>query len=60
MGEYLEAQDALAEANIQNYRDPLVWGWITLLCLRTNRETEAQRSFNEATKWGISNVSLLK
>ena len=58
-GEFVEAQDAFAEANIQNSLDPLVWGWVTLLCLRTYKEEVAERSLRESFKLELKDFNLL-
>jgi len=31
-----EAEDALSEANILNNSDPVVWGYLTLVCLKVS------------------------
>lgn len=50
MNELSEAEDALAEANILNNTDPEVWAYLSLVCLRTNRQLEAEQSFKYAVK----------
>ena len=54
------AQECLSEANIINNQNPLVWGHLTLLALRTGRESEATLVYKEALKLGLSDVPLLR
>ena len=37
LGELSEAEQALSEANILNNTDPEVWGYLSLVCLKTSR-----------------------
>ena len=53
-------QECLSEANIINNQNPLVWGHLTLLALRTGRESEATLVYKEALKLGLSDVPLLR
>ena len=48
MGELSEAEDALAEANILNNSDPEVWAYLCMVCLRTNRQFEAEQAYKYA------------
>ncbi|KAG2456007.1 CFA70 protein, partial [Polypterus senegalus] len=50
--ELSEAEDALSEANILNNRNPEVWGYLSLVCLQTNRRVEAEQAFKFAIKVG--------
>ena len=50
LGELGEAEDALMEANILNNSDPEVWGYLSLVCLRTARKVEAEQSYKHAVK----------
>ena len=50
LGELEEAEDALAEANILNNTDPEVWAYLSLVCLKTGRELEAEQSYKYALK----------
>ncbi|PRP73508.1 hypothetical protein PROFUN_02517 [Planoprotostelium fungivorum] len=54
-----EALEALAEANVQNFRDPHVWGQIVLTCLSAGNIVEAEQAFREAVKFGLTDVALL-
>ena len=38
------------EANILNNSDPEVWGYLSLVCLRTARKVEAEQSYKHAVK----------
>ena len=50
LGELSEAEDALSEANILNNSDPEVWGYLSLVCLKTGRRLEAEQSYKYAIK----------
>ena len=54
------AEECFSEANITNNQNPLVWGHLTLLALRTGRESEATLVYKEALKLGLSDVPLLR
>lgn len=59
MGELGEAEDALMEANILNNSDPVVWGYLSLVCLHTNRKVEAEQSYKHAIKLQLQDTDLL-
>jgi Flp pilus assembly protein TadD len=42
-----------------NHRDPHVWGHITLVCLKTKKDKEAELALREALKLELRNYSLL-
>lgn len=48
--ELSEAEDALSEANILNNKDPEVWGYLSLLCLKSGRKIEAEQAYKYAIK----------
>ena len=50
LGELTEAEDALAEANVLNNYDPEVWAYLSLVCLRTARQLEAEQAYKYAVK----------
>jgi Flp pilus assembly protein TadD len=50
LGELSEAEDALSEANILNNSDPEVWGYLSLVCLKTGRQLEAEQAYKYAIK----------
>ncbi|EDV28658.1 uncharacterized protein TRIADDRAFT_51790 [Trichoplax adhaerens] len=60
MGDLSEAEEALSEANVLNNHDAEVWGYLSLVCLRTNREEEAEQAYKYALKVGLSNKELLQ
>ena len=51
LGELLEAEDALSEANILNNKEPKVWGYLSLVCLQVSR------LFKSANQLSIMTVS---
>ncbi|XP_071963132.1 cilia- and flagella-associated protein 70-like [Antedon mediterranea] len=59
LGELSEAEDALSEANILNNSDPLVWGYLSLVCLQTDRQLEAEQSYKYALKVNLQDEELL-
>ena len=60
MGELSEAEDALCEANILNNSDPEVWGYLSLVCLQTDRQLEAEQAYKYALKVQLKDEELLK
>lgn len=50
MNELGEAEDALSEANILNNADPEVWAYLSLVCLKTGRQLEAEQAYKYAIK----------
>ncbi|KAJ8044742.1 Cilia- and flagella-associated protein 70 [Holothuria leucospilota] len=59
LGELSEAEDALCEANILNNSDPEVWGYLSLVCLRTGRQLEAEQAYKYALKVNLKDQDLL-
>ena len=59
LGELSEAEDALCEANILNNSDPEVWGYLSLVCLGTGRQQEAEQAYKYALKVGLEDPGLL-
>ncbi|XP_038074225.1 cilia- and flagella-associated protein 70-like isoform X4 [Patiria miniata] len=60
LGELSEAEDALCEANILNNSDPEVWGYLSLVCLHTNRQLEAEQAYKYALKVHLKDEELLQ
>ncbi|ELU15780.1 hypothetical protein CAPTEDRAFT_154432 [Capitella teleta] len=58
--ELSEAEDALSEANILNNTDPEVWAYLSLVCLRTGRQVEAEQAYKYALKLNLADEDLLK
>ncbi|XP_076838133.1 cilia- and flagella-associated protein 70 [Brachyhypopomus gauderio] len=59
LGELREAEDALTEANTLENRNPEVWGYLSLICLKTGRKLEAEQSYKFALKFNLSEEALL-
>ncbi|XP_077996402.1 cilia- and flagella-associated protein 70-like isoform X2 [Glandiceps talaboti] len=59
LGELAEAEDALSEANILNNTDSEVWGYLSLVCLKTERQLEAEQAYKYALKVGLQDEDLL-
>lgn len=59
LGEFSQAEEALSEANILDHLNPTIWGWITLVCLRSNKQDEADQAFQEALKQDLQDGPLL-
>jgi tetratricopeptide (TPR) repeat protein len=61
IGNMQEAEEALAEANIVDNKNPLVWGHLALVCLKSTppRNTEADQSVRQAMKLNLIEAGLL-
>lgn len=59
LGELNESEQALSEANILNNTDPEVWGYLSLVCLKTQRKLEAEQSYKYALRVGLKDSDLL-
>ncbi|KAK3092740.1 hypothetical protein FSP39_006770 [Pinctada imbricata] len=57
--ELSEAEDALSEANILNNTDPEVWAYLSLVCLKTGRQLEAEQAYKYALKLNLQDEDLL-
>ncbi|CAB3976881.1 cilia- and flagella-associated 70-like [Paramuricea clavata] len=60
LGSLKEAEDALSEANILNNTDAEIWAYLSLVCLKTGRQLEAEQSYKYAIKLNLQNEDLLK
>ncbi|NWS20680.1 CFA70 protein, partial [Pachyramphus minor] len=60
LGELVEAEDALSEANALNNTNAEVWGYLALICLRGRRELEAEQCYKYTVKLGLQNDALLR
>ncbi|NXR80718.1 CFA70 protein, partial [Pycnonotus jocosus] len=60
LGEMLEAEDALSEANALNNANPEVWGYLALICLQGGRQLEAEQCYKYSVKLGLQNEALLE
>lgn len=59
LGDLAEAEDALSEANILNNKDAEVWSYLSLVCLQTGRQLEAEQSYKYALKLNLQDENLL-
>ncbi|CAF0951914.1 unnamed protein product [Adineta steineri] len=50
MNQYDDAEEALTEANFLNNQNAEVWAYLTLICLQTKRNIEAEQSYKYAIK----------
>lgn len=60
LGEFSEAEDALCEANMLNNMDPEVWAYLSLVCLKTGRQVEAEQSYKFAVKLNLQQDELME
>jgi tetratricopeptide (TPR) repeat protein len=56
MGDRIEAETALGEANAYDNQNPLVWAWLAFICLNTDplRDREAAAALDQALKNWLS------
>ena len=59
MQDHHNAETALMEANVMNNRHAEVWGYLALLALHMDQESEAEQALTWARKCGLSNVQLM-
>ena len=59
LGEFEEAEKALRQANLLDVEDPLIWAYLTIFCLSTNRKYQALECLNELNKVNFNDISLL-
>ncbi|XP_041062560.1 cilia- and flagella-associated protein 70 isoform X2 [Carcharodon carcharias] len=59
LNELTNAEDALCEANILCNTNAEVWGYLSLVCLKTGRKLEAEQTYKYAVKLNLQNKQLL-
>ncbi|XP_073414691.1 cilia- and flagella-associated protein 70 isoform X2 [Dendrobates tinctorius] len=57
--ELQEAEDALSEANALNNSNAEVWGYLTLVCLKTGRQLEAEQAYKYTRKLNVQDQTLM-
>ncbi|XP_077130330.1 cilia- and flagella-associated protein 70 isoform X4 [Ranitomeya variabilis] len=57
--ELQEAEDALSEANALNNSNAEVWGYLTLVCLKTGRQLEAEQAYKYTRKLHVQDQTLM-
>ncbi|POI31507.1 hypothetical protein CIB84_004742, partial [Bambusicola thoracicus] len=60
LGEMVDAEDALSEANALNNSNAEVWAYLALVCLQGGRQLEAEQCYKYATKLGFDDSALIK
>ncbi|XP_040539161.1 cilia- and flagella-associated protein 70 isoform X8 [Gallus gallus] len=60
LGEMVEAEDALSEANALNNSSAEVWAYLALVCLQGGRQLEAEQCYKYASKLGLDDSALLQ
>lgn len=60
LGEMVEAEDALSEANALNNSNAEVWAYLALVCLQGGRQLEAEQCYKYASKLGLDDSALLQ
>jgi len=53
-------EDCLSQANILDNQNVIVWGYLAVMCLLTNRDAEASLAYKEALRLGLNNAELLR
>ncbi|XP_055969429.1 cilia- and flagella-associated protein 70 [Sorex fumeus] len=59
LGELTEAEDALSEANALNNHNAEVWAYLALVCLKANRQLEAEQAYKYTLKLKLKDEALL-
>ena len=59
LGEFEEAEKALNQANLLDVENPLIWAYLTIFCLSTNRKNQALQCLNELNKVNFNDKDIL-
>ena len=60
LGEYEEAEKALRRANLLDIENPVIWAYLTIYCLSTNKKNQALECLNELSKVNFCDIELMK
>ena len=60
LGEYDEAEKALRRANLLDIENPIIWAYLTIYCLSTDKKNQALECLNELRKVNFCDIELMK
>ena len=60
LGEYDEAEKALRRANLLDIENPIIWAYLTIYCLSTDKKNQALECLNELRKVNFCDIDLMK
>ncbi|XP_069678754.1 cilia- and flagella-associated protein 70 [Periplaneta americana] len=60
MSRLREAEQALTEANILDNKCPVIWGYLTLISLRSHRCTEFEQCYKQTRRYNLQDKQILQ